>query len=402
MTPTDKTIRSEIEEVAMPTSAPLVAPSSKRLLSIDFLRGIAALAVVGHHAITYGTEPNVRWFNAIAIIFRQGYLGVPLFFVISGFCIHLSWARQKASGKPAKVNWFGFWKRRIHRLYPPYFVALVFSIALVVVAYALHRDVTLVSFYPVPKGRWIAIDFVVHVFMLHGFVPLLDKMGGNPPFWTLAREEYLYALYAALLLLRRRLGLNISIWTVVALGMAFPLAFLPFLPHQSPWWETVINSPVVLWIEWAVGMVAVEAYFGIVKLPAFAYWPWLALVWGAFGKFLELKGFYSVAPVFWALCFVTLVNYCVRREQRGRWFNGKIAAWFTGVGVFSYSLYLVHYPVRALAKQALGPLNRTVNPALYLLNAFVMAIAGYWAGKAMFQLVERRFLNAQPERQSLK
>jgi len=370
--------------------------TSMRLLSIDFLRGIAALAVVGSHAITYGTLPTATWFRAIAAVLRQGYLGVPLFFVISGFCIHMSWARKTAAGDPSNVSWFDFWKRRIYRLYPPYFAALLLSLSLVVVAYLLHRDVSLVSSYPSPKGRWIAIDFAAHALMLHGLLPSLDKMGGNPPFWTLAREEYLYALYAVLLLMRRRWGLNVSVYAVAATGLVFPLLFLFFLPHQSAWWETVTSSPVVLWIEWSVGMVAVEAYVGLIQLPAVAYWPWMAFVWGGCAKYLEVKNYVTVSPIFWALCFVTLLNYCVRREQRGRWLTGRLAAWLTTVGAFSYSLYLVHYPVRALAKQALGPLNRTSNPWLYLANAMFMALAGYWAAKAMFNLVEKRFLNTPP------
>ena len=46
------------------------------------------------------------------------------FFVISGFCIHLGWARQEAQAGGATTDFFAFWRRRIRRLYPPYLVVL--------------------------------------------------------------------------------------------------------------------------------------------------------------------------------------------------------------------------------------------------------------------------------------
>lgn len=373
--------------------------SSKRLRSIDFLRGIAALAVVVHHSAMYGIQPTQRWFRPFAIIAAQGYLGVPLFFVISGFCIHLGWARQKVRGPQASVSWYGFWQRRIFRLYPPYLGVLVLSMALVTVGYVFGIDTSIISQYPNPKGRWIALDFLSHAVMAHGLLPKFDKMGGNPPFWTLAREEYLYVLYAPLLLFRRKVGLKFSIAAVALAGVVFPILFIPFVPARSIWWQTIHSSAIALWVEWAIGMVAVEAYYGLINLPDILYRPWMSVFWGMSAKYCEIRELPSVAAIFWALCFVTLVNYCVRREKTGQWFTGRVAAWFTGVGVFSYSLYLVHYPTEAVAKRMLGGLATTRNPLLYLLNAILLSVAAYWASQLFFHLVERRFLNSRwPQR----
>jgi peptidoglycan/LPS O-acetylase OafA/YrhL len=49
--------------------------------------------------------------------------------------------------------------------------------------------------------------------MLHGVIPQFDHMGGNPPFWSLAREEYYYALYLPLLVLARK-----NLWAAVSLA----------------------------------------------------------------------------------------------------------------------------------------------------------------------------------------
>src|SRR5689334_2152233 len=103
---------------------------------IDQLRGLAALAVVVCHlsVSAYLDVPNVdggRW-PWLAMLLGFGYLGVPLFFVISGFCIHLPFARALAQdpGAVSMPDWRRFFARRFWRLYPPYLAALAVALGL--------------------------------------------------------------------------------------------------------------------------------------------------------------------------------------------------------------------------------------------------------------------------------
>src|SRR5215218_1506288 len=103
--------------------------SPMRLRSVDALRGIAALGVVVYHAVEQGKQalPNnllAYPLRLVQFISSFGYVGVFLFFVISGFCIHLQWARTRAAGEEPDVRFAPFWKRRLRRLYPPYLIAL--------------------------------------------------------------------------------------------------------------------------------------------------------------------------------------------------------------------------------------------------------------------------------------
>src|SRR5438128_198415 len=149
------------ESPIMSQGAAAARSSSPRLESVDFLRGVAALSVVCHHAINFGWGRNmpmgVPWFRALHAVVDRGDLGVPLFFVISGFCIHLRWARARAAGGSSPLELGSFWRRRLHRLYPPYFVALCASMALVVIAYLLGHETPLISRYPEPRPRWMAL-----------------------------------------------------------------------------------------------------------------------------------------------------------------------------------------------------------------------------------------------------
>src|SRR5215467_2089238 len=106
-----------------------------RLRGIDALRGAAALGVVFYHAVERGKNvlPNNLFqypIRATQFASSFGYIGVFLFFVISGFCIHLQWARAKAAGVEPEIRFGAFWKRRIRRLYPPYIIALLLFLLL--------------------------------------------------------------------------------------------------------------------------------------------------------------------------------------------------------------------------------------------------------------------------------
>src|SRR5258708_21251359 len=130
-----------------------------RLAGIDALRGLAALGVVLYHAVdvSRGAPQNfLRWpLLFLYSLTSFGYVGVFLFFVISGFCIHLQWARSRAAGKVPEIRFGSFWKRRVRRLYPAYLIAL----ALYLVINVLRSGVRLMGA--------LIYDAVMHLLMLH-------------------------------------------------------------------------------------------------------------------------------------------------------------------------------------------------------------------------------------------
>jgi peptidoglycan/LPS O-acetylase OafA/YrhL len=180
------------------------------------------------------------------------------------------------------------------------------------------------------------------------------------------------------------------------------------------------NSAIALWAQWALGMVAVEAYFGTIKLPRWCSYWWMAVVWFALGIMFYSSQLgwhlpaalqnavieklekicsrsWQLAALFRGLAFFTLINYCVTREKEGRWLKNLVASQLTNIGIFSYSLYLVHYPlIRALTtveKQLRGNLGITsVGPLYYGAVYITLAALAVLSGKALFFLVERRCL----------
>ena len=319
------------------------------MLTLDAMRGGAALAVVTYHAL--GVAPLTApsgwewWLPQIAAYsVHFAYAGIYLFFVISGFCIHLFWARARAAGvQDPVVNFFSFWKRRVRRLYPPYFVAL--ALYLVYIAYKTPVEVT--GFYV-----W---DVVLHLFMLHNLDPR-TAYSINGAFWTLAIEEQLYLAYFLLLFLRIRFG-----WTTTLL-LCFSARVVWLIAGRALSYSLGIDIPMgeaaaTNWFIWALGALSVEAALGVTKLPTWCYRRSVAAVTllcaMGLAQFLPMVhdikwvhdiGWLIMHPA-WGLGFFILVNYAVTLEQQWRQKLSRIPVLISAlaaIGLMSYSLYLTH------------------------------------------------------------
>lgn len=155
---------------------------SGRLLTLDCLRGIAAFAVLWFHL----TNGNTGFLpeGILKSSGVHGWLGVEVFFVISGFI--LPYALQRAGYRPA--NYFRFVWKRILRLDPPYLAC----IALVI---ALNFASTLAPGFRGPPFQFDLKQVLLHLGYLNGLVGY-DWL--NPVFWTLAIEFQFYLLIALL------------------------------------------------------------------------------------------------------------------------------------------------------------------------------------------------------------
>src|ERR1041384_3850137 len=239
------------------TNSPSISPGRTRLRGIDALRGAAALGVVVYHAVDQSAKALPHNFlqypaRLVQVASSFGYIGVFLFFVISGFCIHLQWAKSKAAGVNPEIRFIPFWKRRISRLYPPYLIALL--LFMLVAASPSGNQLTQVFLY----------DLGMHLLMLHNLdAKTADTINGV--FWTLAIEEQLYLAYFLLLFIRVRWGWGVTL----AVCLLARLGWMIF--SHVVWLKTGLGVPVpeaaaVHWFTWALGAIGVEAYFGLIKL----------------------------------------------------------------------------------------------------------------------------------------
>ncbi len=200
-------------------TAALPQPRAPRYKSLDLWRGVACLMVVVFHAIGYspyyralvaGTEPvcGEGWLNRLAHVLQAGlselWLGVPMFFVISGYCISATLDSQRR--KPLSVA--RYFHRRFRRIYPPYWIALALTAGCVALFYFtplpnLFSDEA-PPFYPwrLTPAQWLGNITLTETWRYHAL--------GDPPgqflgiMWTLCYEEQFYAVAGLILLLSPR------------------------------------------------------------------------------------------------------------------------------------------------------------------------------------------------------
>lgn len=313
------------------------------------MRGVAALIVVIYHAV--GVAPMSApagweyWLpTLVSWGVHFGYAGVYLFFVISGFCIHLFWARKRVSGVATPVIEFSsFWRRRLRRLYPAYLAALI----LYLVHNAFQSPFQLTGAYV-----W---DVSLHLLMLHN-LDFSTTYSINAAFWTLAIEEQLYLAYFLLLFLRIRYGWRRTL--AVCLGARVGWLLLCRVLYYSAGIAIPVSEAAATnWFIWALGALSVEAALGLVELPAWTKKAWvggLALMC-AMGLaeglpllenqvWLHDAGWLLMHP-FWGLGFFILVNSAVGREQAHQRKRARMPRFIivaATLGLFSYSLYLTH------------------------------------------------------------
>ena len=330
------------------SNPPSISPDRTRLRGIDALRGAAALGVVFYHAVDQSQKAlpqNLLQypFRLVQLTSSFGYIGVFLFFVISGFCIHLQWARATAAGIEPEIRFIPFWKRRIRRLYPPYLIALL--LFLLVAASTSGIRLTHFFFY----------DLGMHLLMLHN----LDAKTAytiNGVFWTLAIEEQLYLAYFLLLFIRIRWGWGVTL----AVCLLARVGWMGF--SHIVWLKTggfglpVPEAAASHWFTWALGAIGVEAMFGLVKLPrwtrdlrlatvlivcASVLSSYLAAIYDY--RLLHDICWFSMHPM-WGLGFFIVVNRTVLAEDS--WLRQvrlpATVSIFSMLGIFSYSIYLTH------------------------------------------------------------
>ena len=274
-----------------------------------------------------------------------GYVGVHLFFVISGFCIHLRAARARRDPAARTLPVREFFLRRFWRIYPPYWIALgLFGIAVPVAAHALGQA----------AAGYTAGDLALHASMLHTFSERAI-FSINPAFWSIATEEQFYLIYPLILPLlaraaaARRFSLVLGAALLVSLGVrgAFFLAVPATVEHFMTW-RLLSAFFLPRWFEWLLGCALAEAVVNPDnplarhrRLLAIAAPLLLALAMACRVHVLADKLF---ADSLFGAGFAALAG-ALLGGARADGSPGVIGRALTAVGRRAYGTYLIHQPI---------------------------------------------------------
>lgn len=318
---------------APPSAAASGAPSraDRRLPGLDGLRGWAVAWVLAFHL----------WPDVV----RGGWLGVGLFFTLSGYLIAGLIDAEVASTGGLRLG--RFMSRRVRRLLPAALVTIAATLALT----AMLDDQPL---------RTVGIDALTAALNVFNWHASLDEVGyagifdaAPEPlahFWSLAIEEQFYLVFPAAVALMRRPGRVVAAMAAIGLGGVWL------------WWgstDAYVATPVrALEIAAGAGLAVAQARFeavrrlfqppaGLSRSSRVAWAVLLAvavvLTVVAVARLGPSDGFvFRGGPQLMALCWVVLVIAAVRDGWPARFMSWAPLRW---LGLRSYAIYLFHWPV---------------------------------------------------------
>lgn len=325
-------------------------PRPRRLLGIQALRGLAAVAVVAYHAARHLDQALDA--SALTRFTQPGHAGVDLFFVLSGFIIlHV---HRRDIGRPDMLGHYA-WQRFV-RLMPIYWIALAATIATMLVGHAdevtAARVALSATLLPVSRD------------------PLLGVA------WTLQHEMLFYGAFA-LLLIHRALGLScLALWLLWGAAQASG-ALSPTL--DLPRFTSLFN------VQFLFGMAAaLAAHSGrIGRGGRMAACGGLLLVAvGVLEASGRIDGYGSLARLAYGVPSALLIAGLARWEGR---VERPIPRTLVFVGEASYSLYLFHLLGIGIAWQIW--LRSGIDTAARLPACFLFLMAGALACGFGFHLI---------------
>ena len=338
------------------------APLGRRP-GLDGLRTVAVLLVLWHHLWQPGLEPH--WARR-----GSAFVGVDVFFVLSGFLISRLLLDEHA--RSGGIDLRGFFARRAWRLAP---LALV-VVGAVAVAAAIDPDLFFRTGNDVAPWRSVLAAAGYHM----NLVQMLESshhVWALTHTWSLSVEAQFYVVWplAVVVLLRRRPERAAVVLGALAAGVVVASTAVRLLADHAGHTDYVYNS-----LESRAGQLCAGALLAAVSVarPRLAAllarlgWPALAIV--------LMIGFHDITPgppvlLYDMLSVVSVVLVAAAAGFAGpsRFTTTLSTAPMQWIGVRSYALYLVHYPIfLALTPDATG-LGRAATLGIRVVAAFVVA-----------------------------
>ena len=384
------------EEVRTPHT-----PALSHLAPLDGLRGMAVLLVmIDHFSFGFLT----RRLGAIGHFLEAGWIGVDLFFVLSGYLITRGLARATDRSVGARLKLF--WMRRVLRIFPLYYIVTLVGAGLCL-AYGAHEQMPDWTFWVYLQNYSLALRGGELLWMAH--------------FWSLAIEEQFYMLWPLVVLLaprRARVGLalggaaaSFGLRAVLALSPGLVLAALPAEKQELGW--VIVGQMLYRMTPTRLDGLLLGACLAFFENDPTGV---LARAWNrvrvpmlwASGALLVLlivwtRGFiaddrrvvligYSTCAVFFASA-VSLASTSTLPRVLMRAFTSRV---LSACGKVSYGMYLFHFPLVFLLSPRLLPWLEAQSMAVALLagggTMLACALVTYGLAVLSFRFVEEPFL----------
>ncbi|MDC1242499.1 acyltransferase [Amylibacter sp.] len=327
---------------------------------IDGLRALAVVPVILFHA---GFE-----------LFSGGFVGVDVFFVISGFLITTILIEDIENQRFSLVN---FYERRARRILPALFFVMFVCIPF---AWMWMIPSQMEDF----SQSLVAVSLFASNVLFWRESGYFDSAAEEKPLlhtWSLAVEEQYYVLFPIFLFLAWRFGKNRVFWMIVVMAV--------FSLLLSEWgWRNKANAnfylaPTRAW-ELLAGSIAafIVQKQGVRRNNYLAFLGLAAIIFSifAYDESILFPSVYALVPV---LGVVLLVLYADKETMAAKILSTKL---FVGIGLISYSAYLLHQPLFAFAR-----LRLFEHPSLAVMT--MLSTASLVLAYISWRFIEKPFRN---------
>jgi peptidoglycan/LPS O-acetylase OafA/YrhL len=341
------------------------APDDRRFRpDVEGLRAVAVLLVVFYHA----NVPKVT----------GGFVGVDVFFVISGFVITgLLLREHRSTGRTSILN---FYARRFRRILPAATLVILVVVAASYLALGYVSGDTIAD-----DGRWAAVFLSNFHFEAVGTNYFTAKLPPSPlqNFWSLSVEEQFYVVYPTLFLVVARLKgrLSLQVKMAIVLVMVIVASYWLSVVQTASQPTAAYFSPFTRAWELALGALVAVATPWLKRIPApgaaLLTWAGLAAIAVATFTFTAETPYPGSLVAIPVLGAALVIAGGVAAPHLGAEQLLKLRA-FQWFGKRSYSLYLWHWPILIIAAEQADKTSLSLgdNLALILL-AIVVSMASY-------------------------
>lgn len=331
---------------------------------IDGLRAVAVLSVVLYHAFP--------------ALLPGGFVGVDIFFVISGYLISSIVFKALAGGE---FSFADFYVRRVRRIFPALLLVIVVSLA-------IGWSVLLPDEYAqLGKHAMAGLGFVANLVYWQeaGYFDTAAELKPLLHLWSLGVEEQFYIVWPVVAVLAWRLGRRF--WRVLAglfaLSFVVNVVFTPLAPVASYFllparaWELLAGAALAYRVHRSGPVFANGRLANLMALLG------LGLILAALllvDKHRAFPGWWALLPVGGAVLLIAVGDAAAINRSV---LSSRLAVW---VGLISFPLYLWHWPLLAFVRIVSG---EAVSHGA-LLAAVVLAVACAWVSYRLVETPVRR------------
>jgi len=360
--------------------------NSPKFEFLDGLRGLSALLVVFYHGQLFSghsKEYLTSSLKPLTYLLSFGHYSVAVFIVLSGFCLSIPVA--VSADKQLKGGFKRYISRRFTRIVPPYYATLILMLILIFAFPILQTPQNTAWDSKIPVT---IASIITHILLIHNLSSeWIYNING--PMWSVATEFQIYFIFPILIFIWRKYNLIAAFIFAMVLGFIIPFKFHLLHPWYLGLFAMGMAASIICFskeeqyvkiknkINWSLA--SKLSIIGLLLIPILTY------------KRVDIKLLESYAGV---LICIILINFTLiemgakKRPVMLKLFNTKFAIY---LGVFSYSIYLIHSPLLGFFNLLILDYSLSINIRLLIMFAVFIPIA-LIISYLFHVLVERRFM----------